>query len=412
MNIVLGVAGGIAAYKAVEVLRTLTERGHDVHVVPTANALRFVGAATWSALSQHPVHTEVFDDADQIAHVSLGRNAQLVLVAPATADLLARAATGAANDLLTNALLTSRCPVMFAPAMHTEMWEHPATVANVATLRERGAVVLPPAHGRLAGSDTGVGRLPDPEEIAFAAERVLARVTSVNPLDLAGKEVVVSAGGTREYLDPVRFLGNRSSGRQGYALARTAVARGARVTLVSANVALPAPAGANVVRVQSTDELARAMYAASPSADAIVMAAAPADFRPLERVGHKLKKTNDGAGPTVVFAQTPDILRALVARRAHAQVIVGFAAETGDEQADPLTYGRRKFVDKGCDLLVVNEVGDGMAFESFRNAATILGAGGAERAVSLRTKEDLADAVWDEVARCWGAQPTGPPLPS
>src|SRR4051794_37460290 len=247
--VVLGVAGGIAAYKACELLRLLTESGHDVRVVPTASALRFVGAPTWAALSGHPVSDDVWTDVEQVPHVRLGRQAELVVVAPATADLLARAATGRADDLLTATLLTARCPVVYAPAMHTEMWEHPATQANVATLRERGAVVMEPAHGRLTGADTGPGRLPEPPAIYAAAMSVLARGSL--PLDLAGRHVVVSAGGTREPLDPVRFLGNRSSGRQGYALARTALARGAEVTLVSANVALPDPAGAKLVRAGS-----------------------------------------------------------------------------------------------------------------------------------------------------------------
>ena len=240
-RVVLGVAGGIAAYKAAYVLRELTESGHDVRVVPTESALRFVGAATWEALSGQPVTTDVWTGADEVPHVRLGREADLVLVVPATADLLARAVTGRADDLLTATLLTARCPVLYAPAMHTEMWEHPATRANVATLRERGALVLDPAAGRLTGADSGVGRLPEPEEITRVARAVLD--LGGRPQDLAGRHVVVSAGGTREYLDPVRFLGNRSSGRQGYALARAAVTRGAKVTLVSANVALADVAG-------------------------------------------------------------------------------------------------------------------------------------------------------------------------
>uniref|UniRef100_UPI004055FBC0 bifunctional phosphopantothenoylcysteine decarboxylase/phosphopantothenate--cysteine ligase CoaBC n=1 Tax=Streptomyces olivaceus TaxID=47716 RepID=UPI004055FBC0 len=246
-EVVLGVSGGIAAYKACELLRRFTESGHEVRVVPTASALHFVGAATWSALSGNPVSTEVWDDVHEVPHVRIGRHADLVVVAPATADMLAKAAHGLADDLLTNTLLTARCPVVFAPAMHTEMWEHPATRENVATLRRRGAVVLEPAVGRLTGADTGKGRLPDPGEIFEACRRVLAR--GVREPDLAGRHVVVSAGGTREPLDPVRFLGNRSSGKQGYALARTAAARGARVTLLAANAALPDPAGVGVVPV-------------------------------------------------------------------------------------------------------------------------------------------------------------------
>src|SRR3954454_1077837 len=254
-KVVLGVSGGIAAYKACELLRRLTESGHDVRVVPTASALHFVGAATWSALSGKPVSTEVWDDVHEVPHVRIGQHADLVVVAPATADVIANAAHGLADDLLTNTLLTARCPVVFAPAMHTEMWEHPATRANVATLRARGVLVIEPAEGRLTGVDTGKGRLPDPGEIFETARDLISRPGAPVGLDLSGRRVVVSAGGTREYLDPVRFLGNRSSGLQGVALARTAAARGAEVTLVAANVSLPDPAGVKVVRVETTEEL-------------------------------------------------------------------------------------------------------------------------------------------------------------
>ncbi|MGW4103477.1 bifunctional phosphopantothenoylcysteine decarboxylase/phosphopantothenate--cysteine ligase CoaBC, partial [Streptomyces sp. NPDC004976] len=271
-KVVLGVSGGIAAYKACELLRRLTESGHEVRVVPTASALHFVGAATWSALSGHPVSTEVWDDVHEVPHVRTGQHADLVVVAPATADMLAKAAHGLADDLLTNTLLTARCPVVFAPAMHTEMWEHPATRDNVATLRARGAVVIEPAVGRLTGVDTGKGRLPDPGEIFEVCRRVLARGVTVP--DLRGRHVVISAGGTREPLDPVRFLGNRSSGKQGYALARTAAARGARVTLIAANSALPDPAGVDLVSVGTAVELREAVLRAAADADAVVMAAA------------------------------------------------------------------------------------------------------------------------------------------
>ncbi len=278
-RIILGVGGGIAAYKACELLRLFTESGHSVRVVPTAAALRFVGPPTWAALSGQPVAEDVWSDVHEVPHVRLGQQADLVVVAPATADLLAKAAHGLADDLLTNTLLTARCPVLLAPAMHTEMWEHPATVANVATLRARGVRVIEPAVGRLTGVDTGKGRLPDPAEIFAVARRTLARGAAA-PADLTGRHVVVTAGGTREPLDPVRFLGNRSSGKQGYAFARSAVARGARVTLISANVALPDPAGADLIRVGSTMELREATLKAATDADAVVMAAAPADFRP------------------------------------------------------------------------------------------------------------------------------------
>jgi phosphopantothenoylcysteine decarboxylase/phosphopantothenate--cysteine ligase len=396
-RVVLGVAGGIAAYKACELLRQLTESGHTVRVIPTASALRFVGAATWAALSGQPVTTEVWDDVHEVPHVRLGREADLVVVAPATADLLAKAAGGHADDLLTSTLLTARCPIVYAPAMHTEMWQHQATQANVATLRSRGALIVEPAVGRLTGADSGPGRLPEPDGLAELVRRVLARGAVELPLDLTGRHVVVSAGGTREHLDPVRFLGNRSSGRQGYALAATAVARGAEVTLVSANVALPDPAGAKVTRVVSTDDLRAAMLAVAGDADAIVMAAAPADFRPRSTRTTKIKKT--GAAPEPIELDvTPDVLVELSSHRSWpGQVVVGFAAETGDETSDALTYARAKLARKGCDLLVVNEVGEGRAFESTRNTAVILGADGSRVDIPDGPKEALADVVWDLV---------------
>jgi phosphopantothenoylcysteine decarboxylase/phosphopantothenate--cysteine ligase len=395
-NVVLGVAGGIAAYKAVELLRQLTETGHDVRVVPTASALEFVGAPTWAALSGKPVSASTWDDVHEVPHVRLGQRADLVVVAPATADLLGKAAHGLADDLLTNTLLTARCPVLLAPAMHTEMWEHPATQANVATLRSRGVLVLEPAAGRLTGADSGKGRLPEPDEIARLCRAVLAR--GGLPLDLAGRRVVVSAGGTREHLDPVRFLGNRSSGRQGYALARTALARGAEVVLVTANSSLPEPAGVKVLAVTSALDLRDVVLTEAVGADAVVMAAAVADYRPVERLAHKRKKT---ATMSVELVQNPDVLAELVTARAPGQVLVGFAAETGDADGDVLAHGRAKLARKGCDLLVVNEVGDAghpTGFEGQDNAATLLAADGAPVEVPLGSKEALADVVWDLVA--------------
>jgi phosphopantothenoylcysteine decarboxylase/phosphopantothenate--cysteine ligase len=391
-RVVLGVAGGIAAYKAAELLRLLTESGHSVRVIPTESALRFVGATTWAALSGAPVATGVWDDAESVAHLRLGRDADLVLIAPATADLLARAAAGRADDLLTATLLTARCPVVLAPAMHTEMWEHPATRASVTTLRSRGVVVLDPAVGRLTGADSGLGRLPDPAEIAAVAGRVLRRWGASAGPDLAGRRVVVSAGGTREHLDPVRFLGNRSSGRQGYALARAAAARGAEVTLVAANVALPDPAGAKVVPVVGAEDLRAAVLEAAPAADAVVMAAAVADFRPAVRSAAKIKK-GVGEPSSVELVRTPDVLAELALVRRPGQVLVGFAAETDDV----LAHGRAKLAAKGCDLLVVNQVGDGRGFEVDTNAAVVLAADGSATDVPLGSKEALADAVWDLV---------------
>ncbi|HEX7187264.1 MAG TPA: bifunctional phosphopantothenoylcysteine decarboxylase/phosphopantothenate--cysteine ligase CoaBC [Actinomycetes bacterium] len=399
-RVVLGVGGGIAAYKVAAVLRLLTEAGHDVRVVPTRSALEFVGAATWAALSGHPVTAEVWDDVAEVPHVRIGQDADLVLVAPATADLLARAAHGLADDLLTNTLLTARCPVLMAPAMHTEMWLHPATQANVETLRGRGVVVLDPASGRLTGTDTGPGRLPEPDEIFAAALRVLAG--AARGRDLAGRKVVVSAGGTREHLDPVRFLGNRSSGRQGYALAATARARGAEVTLVSANSALPHPAGVTLVPVVSADDLREAVLKAAADADAVVMAAAVADFRPRETSSKKIKK-GPGEPTGIALERTSDVLAELAAgpRPRDGQVVVGFAAETGDAEGDVLAHGRAKLARKGCDLLVVNEVGSAghpTGFEGTQNAAVVLGADGSETPVPFGSKEALADVVWDLVA--------------
>ena len=394
-RVVLGVSGGIASYKAVELLRQLTETGHDVRVVPTESALAFVGAPTWAALSGHPVSASTWDDVHEVPHVRLGQEADLVVVAPATANLLAKAAHGLADDLLTNTLLTARCPVVLAPAMHTEMWEHPATQANVATLRSRGVLVVEPAVGRLTGKDTGKGRLPEPEELALLCRRVLARGHQAP--DLVGRRVVVSSGGTREHLDPVRFLGNRSSGRQGHALARAAAARGAEVVLVSSSH-LPDPAGVKVVPVTSALELHDAVLAEAASADAVVMAAAVADYRPAERLAVKRKKTET---LTVELVQNPDVLMALVAARRAGQVLVGFAAETGDDHADVLTHGREKLARKGCDLLVVNEVGEAghpTGFEGHDNAATVLGADGSTTEVPLVSKDALADVVWDLVA--------------
>jgi phosphopantothenoylcysteine decarboxylase / phosphopantothenate---cysteine ligase len=394
MRIVLGVGAGIAAYKSCELLRLLTESGHNVRVVPTSDALRFVGEATWSALSGEPVSSAVWDDVHDVPHVRLGQTADLVMVAPATADLLARAAAGMSDDLLTAVLLTARGPVVFAPAMHTEMWQHPATQANVSVLRDRGAVVLEPAVGRLTGADTGPGRLPEPAELFAVALRVLARGADGLAPDLSGRRVLVSAGGTREELDPVRFLGNWSSGRQGYALARAAAARGAKVTVVSANVALDDPAGADVVRVTSALQMHEAVMSAAAEADAVVMAAAVADYRPQTRSDSKIKKTGTSP-PPLQLARNPDILRELCRDRPRpGQVMVGFAAETGDLRAN----GQAKLAAKGCDLLVINQVGGGLAFGTDDNEALILAADGAETAVPRGPKEVLADVIWDLVA--------------
>lgn len=396
-RLVLGVGGGIAAYKSVVLLRLLTEAGHDVRVVPTASALKFVGAATFEALSHHPVSTNVFDDIDQVAHVRIGQEADLILVAPATADLLARTVHGRADDLLAASLLVARCPVLLAPAMHTEMWQHPATVANVAALRERGVLVIPPADGRLTGADTGPGRLPEPAELAELAELVLHSGPEALRPDLAGRRVLISAGGTREPLDPVRFLGNRSSGKQGVALARVAAARGAEVTLVTANVEAPAPAGARVVTVGTAEQLRVEMTREAKEADVVVMAAAVADFRPSAISQGKIKKADAGPAP-VALTRNPDILRELVADRHPGQVIVGFAAETGDADGSVLEHGLAKLAAKGVDLLVVNEVGTDVTFDRPDNAAVIASSDGEQIRVDRGPKAVLAARLWDAVA--------------
>ncbi len=393
MRIVLGVGAGIAAYKACELLRLLTESGHAVRVVPTPDSLRFVGAATWQALSGQPVSASPWGDVHDVPHVTIGQQADLVVVAPATADLLARAAAGLAPDLLCNVLLTARCPVVYAPAMHTEMWLHPATQANVATLRARGAIVLEPASGRLTGADSGPGRLPEPAELNQAVLRVLARGAAGLTPDLVGRHVVISAGGTREELDPVRFIGNWSSGLQGYALASTAAARGAEVTLIAANTELADPAGVRMIRVTSACEMREAAVKAAADADAVVMAAAVADYRPVLRRATKLKKSGRPPEP-IELTENPDILRELSAdRRRPGQVVVGFAAETDD----PVGNGRVKLAAKGCDILVVNKVGDGLAFGTAGNEAEILSADGQQVSVPFGPKESLADVIWDNV---------------
>jgi phosphopantothenoylcysteine decarboxylase / phosphopantothenate---cysteine ligase len=400
-RVVVGVAGGIAAYKACSVIRQLTEAGHQVRVVPTESALRFVGAATFEALSGHPVHTGVFDDVPQVPHVRLGQEADLVVVAPATADVLARAVAGRADDLLTATLLTARCPVLFVPAMHTEMWLHPATADNVATLRGRGSIVLEPASGRLTGADTGPGRLPEPEEISTFAELLLARSDAL-PHDLAGVKVLVSAGGTREPLDPVRFIGNRSSGKQGYAVARVAAQRGADVTLIAGHTAgLADPAGVEMVHIGSAAQLRDAVSKHAPDANVLVMAAAVADFRPAHVETTKIKK---GASEpsSIDLLRNDDVLAGAVRSRADGQLpnmraIVGFAAETGDANGDVLFHARAKLARKGCDLLVVNAVGEGKAFEVDSNDGWLLAADGTESTLAHGSKTLMASRIVDAV---------------
>ena len=403
-RIIVGVAGGIAAYKAATVVRQLTEAGHSVRVVPTEAALRFIGAATFEALSGNPVHTGVWDDVHEVPHVRFGQEADLVVVAPATADLLARAVAGRADDLLTATLLTARCPVMFAPAMHTEMWFHPATVDNVATLRRRGAIVLEPASGRLTGADTGAGRLPEAEEITTLAGLLLERRDAL-PYDMAGVKVLVSAGGTRETIDPVRFIGNRSSGKQGYAMARVMAQRGAEVTLIAGNTAgLIDPAGVEVVHIGSAAQLKDAVSKHAPDANVLVMAAAVADFRPTSVQTSKIKKSADpnAQAPVIELTRTDDVLAGAVRARTDGQLpnmraIVGFAAETGDANGDVLFHARSKLKRKGCDLLVVNAVGENRAFEVDNNDGWLLASDGAESALEHGSKTLMASRIVDAI---------------
>jgi len=408
-RIIVGVSGGIAAYKACTVVRQLTEAGHQVRVIPTESALRFVGAATFEALSGEPVHTDVFQDVPEVPHVAIGQGADLVVVAPATADVLARAAHGRADDLLTATLLTARCPVLFAPAMHTEMWQHPATVDNVATLRRRGAVVLEPASGRLTGADSGAGRLPEAEEITTFAQLLLVRHDAM-PYDLAGVKVLVTAGGTREPIDPVRFIGNRSSGKQGYALARVAAQRGAEVTLIAGHTAgLIDPAGVEVVHVSSAQQLRDAVSKHAPDVRVLAMAAAVADFRPAHAATAKIKKgaADDIAPPTIDLVRNDDVLAAAVQARAAGQLpnmraIVGFAAETGDANGDVLFHARAKLRRKGCDLLVVNAVGEGKAFEVDNNDGWLLASDGTESALQHGSKTLMASRIVDAIVTFLG----------
>ncbi|MDQ1623736.1 MAG: phosphopantothenoylcysteine decarboxylase / phosphopantothenate---cysteine ligase [Actinomycetota bacterium] len=419
MRIVLGVGGGIAAYKVASLLRLFTEAGHDVTVIPTEAANRFVGAATWEALSGHPVSSSVFDEVHTVNHVRLGHEADLIVVAPATADLLARAATGQANDLLGNTLLMASGPVLMAPAMHTEMWQHPATQANVETLRSRGVTVLEPASGRLTGADSGPGRLPEPEAI-FEAALALAGAPAVpsslssrpatrpatmpasgEARPLAGVTVTISAGGTREPLDPVRFLGNRSSGKQGVALAVAARDAGARVRLLAAHMEVPAPGGVELVEVETALELRKAALHAAADSDVVIMAAAVADFRPADISGTKIKKRDDGADPVITLVRNPDILQELVEVRDAAsrnQLIIGFAAETGDAEADVLGYAEAKLRRKACDLLVVNQVGQNKVFGQDTNSVVILSRSGAEPQEAAGSKSDVAAAVIDRIS--------------
>lgn len=397
-NIVVGVAGGIAAYKACHLVRNFKEAGDDVRVVPTENALNFVGAATFETLSGHPVSTTVFDAVDEVQHVNVGQHADVVVIAPATADLIARLATGRADDLLTSTVLVATCPVIVAPAMHTEMWLNPATQDNVATLRRRGITVIEPAHGRLTGADSGPGRLPEPDQIAEVVRTELAGYRVEHRWK--GKKVVISAGGTREELDPVRYLGNRSSGRQGFALAEWACQMGADVTIVAGNTAsLPVPSGAKVRSIISTRELEQAMREEARDADVVIMAAAVSDFRPAEVAESKMKKGQaDDVLSTLHLVENPDVLKGLVAARDRAElpaecVIVGFAAETGDADKSALEYAQEKFARKGCDVIMANEVGRDKTFGQKSNEGWILRSGLEPQRVEHGSKQVVAAQI-------------------
>jgi len=394
----VGVAGGIAAYKACHLVRNFKEADDDVRVVPTENALNFVGAATFEALSGHPVSTTVFDAVDEVQHVNVGQHADAVVIAPATADLIARLATGRADDLLTATVLVAACPVIVAPAMHTEMWLNPATQDNVATLRRRGITVIEPTHGRLTGADSGPGRLPEPDQIAEIVRTELAGYRVEHRWK--GKKVVISAGGTREELDPVRYLGNRSSGRQGFALAEWACQMGAEVTIVAGNTApLPVPSGAKVRSIISTRELEQAMHEEARDADVVIMAAAVSDFRPAEVAESKMKKGQaDDALSTLHLVENPDVLKGLVAARDRAElpaecVIVGFAAETGDADKSALEYAQEKFARKGCDVLMANEVGRDKTFGQKSNEGWILRSGLEPQRVEHGSKQVVAAQI-------------------
>ena len=392
-RVLLGVTGGVAAYKSVLLLRLMTEAGADVRVVMTPSATRFVGPDTFAALSRHPVHSDVFDRTDAVLHVRLAHEADVAVVAPATANVLAKLALGIADDLLTSTLLEAQCPLVLAPAMHTGMWSSPATQANVRLLVVRGAHMVGPADGALAAGDEGTGRMAEPPEILVAILDALSR----EPMsDLAGRRILVTAGPTHEPIDAVRYLGNRSSGRMGFAVASEAVRRGASVTLVRGPVELADPSGVDVVRVETAEEMAAEVLLRFPEQDAVVMAAAVADFRPEHAAPGKIKK--EGALPQLRLAPTTDIL-ATLGKRKERQVLVGFAAETQNLEAE----ARRKLGEKNLDLVVVNEVGRaGTGFSSTTNRAAILGRDGLDEALRDWTKPELAAAICDRVARLLG----------
>ncbi|GGA57318.1 phosphopantothenoylcysteine decarboxylase [Pseudoclavibacter endophyticus] len=402
-RVVVGVTGGIAAYKAVQVVRDLVLAGHHVDVVPTESALRFIGRPTFEAISHNPVTSDLFDDVAEVRHVALGQRADVIAVVPATANSIARLANGLADDLLGTTALASTAPLVIAPAMHTEMWQHPATQANVERLAARGAIIVGPDSGQLTGDDVGPGRLAESETIVSAIERAAgradaSRAAAARSHDLAGRTVLVTAGGTREPLDPVRFLGNRSSGRQGVAIAARAAARGADVTLVAANLEVGVPDGVHVVEVSTAAQMAETCAEIAPRREVIIMAAAVADYRPDRVSDSKIKKEQSGDELTIAFTKNPDILRDLSAARVDGQIIVGFAAETAADDDELLELGRAKIARKGCDYLAVNRVGWHEGFQRDENSVVILAADGDVVRRHEGDKMSVADAILDVVA--------------
>lgn len=406
MKVVVGITGGIAAYKAVGVVRSLVLAGHDVHVVPTQAALRFVGRPTLEAISRNPVESDLYEGVAEVRHVALGQTADLIVIAPATANTLAKLAVGLADDLLGTTVLASAAPVVVAPAMHTEMWSHAATQANVRILQERGVIVVGPESGQLTGTDTGAGRMSEPADIVAAA---LDAAVAANPdLDrtvlpvvtdaLAGRRVLISAGGTREPLDPVRFLGNASTGSQGVALAEAARDRGAEVVLLAANLEVPAPVGVRLVTVTTADSMLAAATREAADADIVIMAAAVADYRPASVAPAKLKKDDLGDTMTVALVRNPDVLASLAANRPRpGQVVVGFAAETEHDPHRLLALGREKIARKGADFLVLNEVGFTLGFGPGETAVTVIDRFGGVVGQARGPKPSVAAAILDLV---------------
>lgn len=409
LTIVVGVTGGIAAYKAVSVIRSFVLLGHDVHVIATDAALRFVGAPTFEAISRNPLNTDLYEGVSEVRHVGIGKRADLVVIAPATANTIAKLANGLADDLLTNTVLATEAPVLIAPAMHSEMWRHPATQANVQTLRLRGVAVVGPGVGQLTGSDSGPGRMEEPDAIVAAAIALAARQqgrrdragsaqdATRGRRDLAGHRIVITAGGTREPLDPVRFLGNRSSGKQGVAIAVAARDRGADVVLIAAHLDVPAPEGVETRTVSTALELQRAVTGAAADADVVVMAAAVADFRPESASEAKIKKENVGDGLELSLVANPDILAELSATKQPDQIVVGFAAETERDPQALIELGKRKLQRKGCDYLVINNVGWHTGFSTDHNEVVVLDSGGDIVMEASGTKASVADRILDVI---------------